>query len=189
MSHAQLLNITKGPNSSIRKQRVKSSTLPPDFHSREEREVCRSGSTFLALRASCYKPRLLLYCSFGHMCCVCEINVEMWKSLHNTPPPLSPSQTLWLLWISSGWGEWRHEGWDACQGQFPAACGPCNGLITASSVLYLCCSHHALGSTEKYKEKPSVKWLPQFNQDVSHGCLPRKCKKIGFSYGNIVEAG
>lgn len=91
----------KRSNSSIRKQRAKSSLLTPDFHS-----LRRKGSLpawFHIPRFDSYsycKPGLLQYCSFGRMCCVCEINVEMWKTVHNTPPLLSPSQTLRLLWIS-----------------------------------------------------------------------------------------
>lgn len=77
---------------------------------------------------------------------------------------------VWLRWMET-WGLGR------LSGTVPSSPRPLR-LISPSSVLYLRCSHHALGSTEKYKEKPSANCLPQFNQDLSHGCLLRKCTRL-----------
>lgn len=79
---------------------MKSPLRTLSFHSWEEREVCRRGPVVSALTAGWNKPRLLQYRSFGRMCCVCEINGDTWMTLHSTPPSLTPSQTLRLLWIS-----------------------------------------------------------------------------------------
>lgn len=158
-SHATA-QYNNGSDSINRKQRVKSSPLTLDFHSGEEREVCQHGSIVSALTVGSDKPRLLQYCGFGRMCCVCEINGKTWKTLHNTPPSLSPSQTLGLLWINClDGGEWRHEGWDGCQEMFPAALSYCvlshpevcyisAALITPRDLRRSTKKHHCLSSTE-----------------------------------------
>lgn len=100
VSHTQLSKNNKRSNTSFLRQRTKSPLRTPSFHSWEEREVCRRGPVVSALTAGWNKPQLLQYRSFGRMCCVCEINGDTWMTLHSTPPSLTPSQTLRLLWIS-----------------------------------------------------------------------------------------
>lgn len=55
----------------------------------------------LAWQLAGTNQRLPQQCRFGRVRCVHEINGDTRKTLDNTPPPLSPSQTLRLLWISS----------------------------------------------------------------------------------------
>lgn len=90
----------KGVQSKLSQTKDEISPTPPGFHSWEETEVCRRGPVVSALTAGWNKPRLLQYRSFGRMCCVGEINGDTWMTLHSTPPSLTPSQTLRLLWIS-----------------------------------------------------------------------------------------
>lgn len=109
------------PNPSIHKERMRF-LRTPGFTL-----VCGRGSTFSILTAGWYKPRLLQHSSFGRTCCVSEINGDVWKSLQNPPPPLSPSQTLrrcsgstvWLKWMKT-WGVGRMSG-----KLFPAALSHC----------------------------------------------------------------
>lgn len=188
-SESQTAEYNKGSNPSVRKERIESPLLTPDFHSWEEREVCQRGSIVSALTAGWYKRSLLQYCSFGRMCCVCEINGNTQKTLHNTPPSLSPSQTLGLLWINclaEVNGNMRGGTTVRRSSQLPSAtsayphpqvCYISTALITPRDL------------PRSTKKKPSAIWLPQFNQDVSHGCFPKKMHQISFSYGNIVKAG
>lgn len=163
----------KRSNPSIHKQRMKSSLLTPDFQSWEEREVCRRGSTFSALTAGWYKPRLPQYCSFGRMCCVYEINGDMRKTRHNTPPPLTPSQTLRLLWISclaEVNGDMRGGTAVRSCSQHPSATAAYHTLKCVISPLL----SSRPGIYWEVQRKSFSKMMPQFNQDVSHGWLPRK---------------
>lgn len=110
------------------------------------------------------------------MCCVCEINSDTWKPLHSTPPPLSSSQSLGLLWIGClGLGEMRGGTIVRKCSQLPWDTA---AYRTLKCFIYLYFSHHAQGSPSMYKGRLSAKWSPQLNQDVTHGCLPRKCCRL-----------
>lgn len=176
LSHTQTAEYNKGSNPGIDKQRIESSPLTPDFHSWEERKACQRGSAVSALTAGWYKLRLLQYGSFGRMCCVCEINGNASKlstALHLLCHLVKLSGCSGST-VPPRWMETRGVG--QLSGNVPSSPRPLR-LIAPSSVLYLHCSHHAQGSTKKYKEKPSAERLPQLNQDASHGCLLSTCTR------------